>query len=360
MSSTENLPLREADTVRRILETLPQLLPNLQVESVRRKVRAGPSAKADAVARVKAGNQTKELIFEVKASGEPRIAEQAIMQLRRLAHDRPGAYLVFAAPYISERTREICRSQGVGYLDLVGDAYLRYGSVLVDRVSTRGRPIEKRSLRTLFAPKATRVLRELLQSPKEPTTITKLAEACSMSPAGVYLVVSLLETKGFVKRGDDRSIVLEEPDRLLRTWAENWTVERNRVSRFFSFERGPEEIISRIAETAKRLGADYALTGMAGAALSAPFVRYGDVWFYAREGKDRLIEALDLRPVGSGANVVVLDAYDEGVFSGMREVRGVRVVSDIQLFVDLFKFPARGEEQAEEIFARAIKFPRAK
>jgi hypothetical protein len=352
------LPLTETDTIRRILDTLPQLLPNLRVESVRRGVRAGPGVVADAVARVTVGTRSKELIFEVKSLGEPRMAEQAILRLRRVARMRPDAYPVFAAPYLSERTREICRSEGVGYLDLVGDAYLQYGSVLVDRVGPNGRQIEKRSLRTLFAPKATRVLRALLQSPKERTTITKLARACSMSPAGVYLVVDLLETKGFVQRGEDRSIALQEPDRLLREWAKNRNLENNRVHRYFSFERRPDQIISTVSKTAKRHGVDYAFTGMAGASLVAPFVRFDEVWFYAGDGKNRLVQALQLRPVGSGANVVILDPYDEGVFTGVRELRGSRVVSDIQLFVDLFNLPARGQEQAEEVFARTIRFPR--
>lgn len=359
MPSSENTPVSEAETIRRILESLPELIPSLRIEDIRRAVVLGTGRKVDALANARVGGKTQELLFEVKSLGEPRIVEQAIMQLRSYVRSRPGAYPVLAAPYLSERSREICKSEKVGYVDLAGDAYLQFGSVLVDRAGAEGRTVEKRSLRTVFAPKATRVLRTLLQQPSEPTTVTKLAKTCSMSPAGVFLVVDLLDKKGFVTRGGDRSIVLAEPDRLLREWAKNWTWEKSPVSYFFSFDKTADQIMARVAKTSKRLGIEYALTGMAGASLIAPFVRFADVSFYLRSGKETLVKEMDLRPVSSGANVVILDPYDEGVFAGVREIRGSRVVSDIQLFVDLFNYPARGQEQAEALFEQVIKFPRA-
>lgn len=359
MSSTENIPIDEAGTTRAILDSLPGILPNLRIERIQKQVVIAPSRRADAMVEVKVGGTSKLLIFEVKTLGEPRMAEQAITQLRRISRSRPRAYPVFAAPYISEQSRAICKSEGVGYIDLAGDAYLQFGSVWVDKVGTEGRVIERRSLRTLFAPKATRILRALLQEPGQPTTITKLAKACSMSPAGVFLVVDLLDSKGFVTRGKDRSILLTEPNRLLREWASNWTWEKSRMSSYFSFDKTADQIIARTAASTKRLGLEYALTGMAGASFVAPFVRYADVAFYLKGGKDQLVKEMDLRPTTSGANVLILDPYDEGVFAGTREIQGVRVVSEIQLFVDLFRNPARGQEQAEAVFERAIKFERA-
>ena len=45
--------------------------------------------------------------------------------------------------------------------------------------------------------------------------------------------------------------------------------------------------------------------------------------------------------------------YDEGVFYGVSQVAGVTVVSKVQLYVDLFNYPARGKEAAE-IILRAL------
>jgi hypothetical protein len=40
---------------------------------------------------------------------------------------------------------------------------------------------------------------------------------------------------------------------------------------------------------------------------------------------------------------------DEGVFYGVSQVGGVNVVSKVQLYIDLFNYPARGEEAAEMV-----------
>jgi hypothetical protein len=350
------MPKDLEETIRRLAEELPRSIPALSWGELRRNGNLGGNS-IDLIAKPRIGGLTKTILFEVKSIGEPRMAEQAIGELRRLARSRPDAYLVFAAPYISERAREICKSEGVGYVDLVGDVYLQFGSVLVDRVSGAGRPIEKRNQRSLFAPKATRVVRALLEAPDEATSITKLAKACSMSPAGVYLAVSLLESKGFVNRGEKRTIRVVDPKQLLLDWAKYSTVERSKVRRYFSFEKDPGRLIKNISEAAGRSGRTYAFTGMAGASMVAPFTRYDDVWLYAGEGTEkRLVKDLDLRPVSSGANVVILDPYDEGVFMGAQEIRGSRVVSNVQLFVDLYTYPARGQEQAEQLLEKAIKF----
>lgn len=288
------------------------------------------------------------------------MAAMAITQLKMMAKELPNAYPVFAAPYISERAREICRAEGIGYVDLAGDVFLQFGPVLVDRVGKRAASLEKRSLRTLFAPKATRVLRVLLQAPNKPTTITEIARQCSMSLAGVYLVVDLLESKGFVVRDAKRRITVPRPRDLLLEWARAWTIERNRAARYFSFERAPDQIVSRIATAARDLGLEYAFTGMAGASLVAPFVRFEDVWVYVKGDYALLAQALDLRPVSSGANVILLEPYDPGVFAGMREASGKWVVADVQLIVDLYTNPSRGQEQAEYIMSKSPELKEAR
>lgn len=359
MAVPTNPPLTEAETLARILAQLPRLWPNLKVDKIRREVRAAPDATADATAEVRLGNLRKELILEVKANGEPRIAEQAITQLRRIVRQRPGAYGVFAAPFISKRSRELCKSEGFGYVDLAGDSFLQFASVLVDREGAASKSKEQRGLRSILAPKATRVVRALLSRPDELAKISNLAKTCEMSPAGVYLVAELLENKGYVAREKDRSIKVTEPGRLIRDWAENWSIERNGISRYFSFGRGSKDVIAELANTAKEQGVEYALTGLAGAYFVAPFVRSDEVWSYVKRDAERLVKALDLRPVSSGANVVLLSPYDSGVFQGAREISGVRVVSDVQLYVDLLKFPGRGREQAEELRDRYLPWARS-
>lgn len=59
--------------------------------------------------------------------------------------------------------------------------------------------------------------------------------------------------------------------------------------------------------------------------------------------------------MGSGANVTLLEPYDAGVLQGLREIGGMNVVSDLQLYLDLRSYGARGEEAARAIFEQRIK-----
>ena len=68
-----------------------------------------------------------------------------------------------------------------------------------------------------------------------------------------------------------------------------------------------------------------------------------------------MADRLGLKRVSSGANVTLLEPYDEGVFYGANTVEGAPVVSPIQLYLDLTQTKARGEEAASAILEEVIK-----
>lgn len=100
----------------------------------------------------------------------------------------------------------------------------------------------------------------------------------------------------------------------------------------------------------------YALTLHAGASLVAPFVRFTDVHIYTEESVETWIGALDLREVEFGGNFSLLQPYDAGVFYAAHEVDGAVVVGDVQLYLDMCHYPARGREQADFLRERRLKF----
>ncbi len=352
MYSTKSISMNERETVTALIKKLPTLLPSMNIDDISLEVPIDKSLRADVMVKVRTGELMKYLLIEVKSIGEPRIVQSSIYKLKKLAGTDKEKYPVFAAPYVSEKSREILISENIGYIDLIGDVYLKFDSVLVDRISNAERETERRLSRGIFATKATRIIRAILNAPNERWKITELANMCGMSPAGVYFVINQLEDKGYISREKDKSIRIEDSKRLLRNWASNWTVEKSRSSGFFSFAKTPEEIIAKIAEMGNELNLKYALTGMAGTSMVSPFVRYNDVWVYVSGDIDALVKKLDLRPTTSGANIRIFEPYDEGVFTDFREIRGVNVVSDIQLYVDLFTYPARGQEQAERLLEK--------
>lgn len=69
---------------------------------------------------------------------------------------------------------------------------------------------------------------------------------------------------------------------------------------------------------------------------------------------DIVTSRLHLKAVSSGANVSLLTPYDEGVFYGARDCEGIRVVSPVQLYLDLHGFRGRGEEAAKVLLEEVI------
>ena len=65
---------------------------------------------------------------------------------------------------------------------------------------------------------------------------------------------------------------------------------------------------------------------------------------------------LDLKEADQGANLVLMRPYyKHSVFYDSQEVEGLRVVSDIQLYLDLYGYPVRGREQAEHLYDKRLK-----
>ena len=64
---------------------------------------------------------------------------------------------------------------------------------------------------------------------------------------------------------------------------------------------------------------------------------------------------IELDRMPRGGNVKFVLPYDDGVFYGTRVVRGVKVVSNVQLYLDLYNVPARGGKAASQILELILK-----
>ena len=355
MEFSKLLPETEAEATGRFIKLLPEILGDLSITRITRGQPSG-DRRVDLVVEVKAGPRTRSLVVEVKRIGEPRFAREAIFQLQTYVKNVPDAYPVFAAPYLTESTRKMCKEAGVGYFDLAGNVYLRFDNVLVDRATPLAIRQERKTLRSLSTPKASQVIRAILTQSKRVFQVTELAKASEVSPAQAYKVANLLELKGFARRDPSRKVVLTNPGGLLEAWASSLDFKRNRTVPAFSLERTPEAIMKVIAKAADMGERRYAFTMFAGASLVAPSTRFYDVTFYIPDGVGWWMDRLDLKGVETGSNLQLVVPRDPGVFTNAQVIRGYSVVSNIQLYADLLTNPARGREQAETIRRKKIGF----
>lgn len=334
------------------LRTCLGKVPFIKIKNIK-KDRGMDGKKPDLLVKLKLSSGERYIIGEIKTSGQPRLARVAVNQLLRYLDMFPGSYGVFMAPYISQEAARVCIKENIGYLDFSGNCFICFDQVYIEN---RGEPnlfTKRRDLRSLYSPKAERVLRVLLNNPKKMWKVKDLADEAVVSLGQISNVKKLLNDREWLKIESD-GFSLEQPEELISEWAGNYRFRKNRVMDFYSMKDIPE-IEDTLANLCRRKGIKYALTGFSGAARLAPAVRYKRAFVYIVESEEAIASHPDLKKVTSGANVTLLTPYDEGVFYNTRQIDGMSVVSPVQIYLDLVGFRGRGEEAANAILEEIIK-----
>jgi len=351
----EYLNLNKKEMVGSLLQRLAEILPDVKIEKMES---ADNKSLWDAGIKVKVGQSSKWLRCEIKTKGEPWYLYQAIGKLTQSPEVKKGDYPVVIVPHISEQGQKVCRKAGIGYIDFSGNVFLKFKSVLIEKVS--GKRIASKAKKRFtskvpFSPKSSRVLRLLLENPERIWNFLTLSYEAQINIRTAFLVIELLKEKGFIdkKRG---AIRLIKPGELLNHWAENYSYQNNRILTYFSFSRTFEEFRKNLFEISKEKSIDYALTLHSGASLVAPFVRFKDVHLYIKGKLEIWEKRLNLKPVESGGTVHLLLPYDEGVFYNRQKIDKIFVICNTQLYIDLLNYGSRGREQAEFLRKQKMKF----
>ena len=308
---------------------------------------------ADWLVTMKIADQSRQLLVEVKNSGQPRLAHEAVNHLLRLKEKLPQAYPVFMAPFISERSAEICIQENVGYADFAGNCRLEFDTVFIGHCGQTNPFIQKRYLRSFYSPKAARVLRVLLKDPRQAWKLQPLAQAARVSLGQVANVKKMLLDREWLQAVDD-GILLREPGKLLKEWSEHYSFKKNFMQEYYSLSAIPE-IEAKIATYCRNHDVDYAFTGFSGAAHLAPAVKYNRVMVFIAGDWSKIAQDLDFKAVSSGANVMFLKPFDDAILFTSESIQGIRIAAPIQLYLDLIGFRGRGEEAAQTLFLEVIK-----
>ena len=169
-------------------------------------------------------------------------------------------------------------------------------------------------------------------------------------------ILSALHDSDLVEReyrGKFSYTTLGSPQRLIGAWAERYSFSMNRK---YSFRSGQKNILAELKGTYKNEKRPlYALTLHTGANLLAPYVKSPAVHAYLEpKGFGRTLsflkKALNLKQVMDGGTIHFYESfYKEAVFKNTRMVRGFRVVSNLQLYLDLFHHGLRGYEHSAHL-----------
>jgi hypothetical protein len=347
--------LRSSEIKKHVAHRLRELFPRAQEWQELIDAHVGEQT-VDVLIRFRMGGESKSLICEVRPVGQPRVVREAIGRLRDLRQVAPEAYPVVGAPYVSAHSAALIRQNGCGYVDLSGNCYLAFDNVLIEKEGKPNLRPSTRPLKSLFAPRATRVVRALLVEPQRAWRLEELARAAGVSLGHAHNVVKRLDALTWVERSESQRLRLTKPDDLLRAWRDTYTYRANGLATYFTPERVTRKLMLDIANHPREGGRRYAFTMHSGASLVASQVRVPAIHCYYEGEGDPLARALGLRPGEGEGNVHLLTPYDDGVFYSPIEKGGLLVVSLAQLYVDLYHYERRGREQAEYLRREAMGF----
>ena len=206
----------------------------------------------------------------------------------------------------------------------------------------------------IFARKSTRVLRVLLINYRKDWNERQLAREANVSHVLVHYVFKKLIEMKLATRNQRNRIVLTDPLNLLRKWASYHRYDLvNKFLVYSTLEKEIDVLIGKIAD----LDLEYSFSGLIAAWLVAPSLQPRDLHLYvsSEDIAAEIAGKIELKPMSRGSNVKFVLPYDEGVFYGTRVVRGVKVVSNVQLYVDLYNAPSRGGKPASQILGLILK-----
>jgi len=348
--------LKSAEIRRQVAQRLRELFPRARGWEETADARIG-SQTVDLLAKFKLGDHEQTMVVDVVSLGQPRQIRAAVTKMSEVRKVMPAAYPVASSVYIGSQSAKILKDNGLGFVDLSGNCYLAFEHVLIEKDGKRNVRPSTRPLRSLFAPRATRVVRALLAEPGRAWRLEELAKAAAVSLGHSHNVVKRLEDLRWVERDEAQRIHLGKPADLLEAWCESYSYRTNEMASYFVSERVSRRLMADLAKAATGDNRRYAFTLSAGLSLVAPQTRLGGVHCYLEGDPAPIAAALGLHPAGEAdGSLHLLAPYDPGVFHGSLDKAGLKVVCLPQLYADLARYERRGAEQAEHLRREAMGY----
>ena len=207
--------------------------------------------------------------------------------------------------------------------------------------------------RNVFADKASLVLRRMLREPGRKWVLRDFVRELGISLGLAQAVLEVIESRGYgerIKKGPESYATLTNPALVISDWVKVYNFERNTVRTFYF---PGTDVLKRIKAALN--GLPYALTLHSGANLLTSWVQTDEVHSYLEDDRPSQLlthvrQLLGLKELVRGGNIhVVQPFYKKSVLYNAREIRGIRVVSNLQLYLDLFSFKPRGFEHAKRL-----------
>jgi hypothetical protein len=208
--------------------------------------------------------------------------------------------------------------------------------------------------KNIFTDKATLILRAMIKYPNEKWVVRDFVNQLSISLGMTSEVIMTLEKLGWVerqKKGAHSYTILTNKDKLIHEWLKYYEFSLNT----FEILYNPNLKLNKLKTffKQKKLENKYAFTLHTGANFETSYVKTENIYLYIDHTIfDSILldlkQQLDLKQLIQGGNVYLIRPYyKNSVFFGKQKKQGAAIVSNLQLYLDLYNFKPRGFEHAE-------------
>jgi hypothetical protein len=292
-----------------------------------------------------------KFVIEWKGAGNVALINASIKQLQAYVRASSSDLVpIIAVPFMGEAGRELCKTQRVSWLDLSGNAHIVAPGLRIHVVGKPNKFTHSGRPKNLFAPKSSRIIRQLLIEPSHAFTQRELTKDTGVDEALVSRLVRELEREKLIIRDEAGAVQPKDPNLLLDAWHERYSFRKHQIIEGFVAERSSDMILQSLSKSLKKCGVKYAATGLAGAWLLTHFASFRIVTFYLESRPSQeLLHQMRFKEQDRGGNVWLVVPNDEGVFSGGVEREGIKCVHPVQVYLDLKGHPERAKEAADAV-----------
>jgi hypothetical protein len=285
-------------------------------------------------------------VVEVKRSATAKSIVDAVTQLRLLLEGREGELPLLAAGYLSRRSQEVLKELDVSYVDATGNIRLTATSpgLFVEVQGAQKDPWpDDQPLRTLRGRGAGRAVRALVDT-IPPYGVRELSARTGVAAPTLSRVIDLLERDAIVTRDSRGGVASVDWAGALRRWSQDYELRRSNTVTSYLEPRGIEALSQRLDDVPWR----YAVTSSLAAQRFAPVAPARIAVLYVDDATSTA-ETLDLRSTEAGANVLLVEPFDEVVFERTVKLDGLIVAAPSQVAVDLLTGPGREPAEGEAL-----------
>ena len=211
-------------------------------------------------------------------------------------------------------------------------------------------------VQNIFSDRSSLVLRKILEEPERKWTTLGFVPL-GVSKGLASIVLARAEALGYVERisrGPESYSRLIRKEKLLKDWLAAYSFEKNLQTYYYSPRQDFLKVCTRYLESKK---ISYALTLFSASRLIEIYVKDDRHFLYMDLNREKFFPFLKemelqtglLKLVNGGNICFAMPFYRGSVFKESKKLKGYRVVSDLQLYLDLMGFPPSGPEEADHL-----------